>query len=374
MIKRLLAVCAVAALTIGSHAVSQDMVDGHPDTYTVQRGDTLWDIAGRFLQKPWLWPEIWQANPQIENPHLIFPGDVISLAYLNGRPQGTVDAGPRTSEAIDAIPLSEVEDFLKKHRVVASIDGLPYVVGLEEDRLRGAAGYAAYVRGLDGASEGQRLRVMRPSVRYMRNDLGREADRMRNNMLDQRGAVQRQNWQNTWSDAADSGEGEFLGYELVDLGTALVTRTSAEVTTIVMQDQGLEVREGDRLLPVEPQAFDLQFVPHAASGGLEARVMEVTEGYRVAGSRQVIALDVGARDGVDNGTVFSLWRDGSVTPDRVAGATPMSARRNAVGLPDEFAGHVMVFKTFDNVSYGLVMTTIRQVGVGYAAKHPDAEE
>src|SRR5690606_36310670 len=107
---------AVAMLSVATYAAAQGLRGDHPDTYVVLRGDTLWDIAGRFLQKPWLWPEIWQANPQIANPHLIYPGDVISLAYLN---RVGVTPGPRIEGApINAFPLSEVEPFLKDLRVV----------------------------------------------------------------------------------------------------------------------------------------------------------------------------------------------------------------------------------------------------------------
>lgn len=122
-------------LTVATYAAAQ-AVGEHPDTYVVRKGDTLWDIAGRFLQKPWLWPEIWQANPQIQNPHLIYPGDVISLAYLDRVGKGTIQPGPRQEAPINAIPLADVEPFLKNLRVVDDFDQLPYVVGLEGGRTR----------------------------------------------------------------------------------------------------------------------------------------------------------------------------------------------------------------------------------------------
>ena len=133
MMKTFRAVAAAALLTVAVSAVSAD----HPDTYTVKRGDTLWDIAGHFLKRPWLWPEIWQANPQIRNPHLIYPGDVISLAYLD---RVAVQPGPRTDAPATGVALSEVEPFLKNLRVVDRVDDLPYVVGIEEDKLRSTGG------------------------------------------------------------------------------------------------------------------------------------------------------------------------------------------------------------------------------------------
>ena len=115
MLKRLRTVIAVATLTVATYAAAVELRSDHPDTYVVQRGDTLWDIAGKFLQRPWLWPEIWQANPQIQNPHLIYPGDVISLAYLN---RVAVQEGPREEAPVTGVPLSEIEPFLKNLRVV----------------------------------------------------------------------------------------------------------------------------------------------------------------------------------------------------------------------------------------------------------------
>src|SRR5688500_6387506 len=142
MSTRLRVVLGAALLTVATYAIAQEFRGGHPDTYVVKRGDTLWDIAGRFLKRPWLWPEIWQANPQIQNPHLIYPGDIISLAYLN-----RVVAGPRDEAPITGVPLSDIEPFLKNLRVVDGFEHLPYVVGLEEDHLRSSRDQVAYIKG-----------------------------------------------------------------------------------------------------------------------------------------------------------------------------------------------------------------------------------
>src|SRR5687768_18536032 len=115
MFRKFRTVLAAAAFIVATYAAAAEMSGAHPDTYVVKRGDTLWDIAGRFLKRPWLWPEIWQANPQIKNPHLIYPGDVISLAYLD---RVAVQPGPREEAPVTGIPLSQVEPFLKNLRVV----------------------------------------------------------------------------------------------------------------------------------------------------------------------------------------------------------------------------------------------------------------
>src|SRR5690554_3192725 len=152
MLKKLLAVSAAALLTFATYAVAVELRADHPDTYVVKKGDTLWGIAKRFLDQPWLWPEIWQANPQVENPHLIYPGDVLSLAYLN---RVTAEAGPRQVEPVTGVPLSEVEPFLKDLRVVDQFEHLPHVVALEEGRLRTTQGQVAYVKGLPDSQPGQ---------------------------------------------------------------------------------------------------------------------------------------------------------------------------------------------------------------------------
>ena len=143
------------------------LVANHPQTYTVQSGDTLWDISGRFLERPWQWPSLWEANPQIANPHLIYPGDVLALTYRDGRPilglaarSRNVKLSPRIREfphddAIRAIPLDVVQPFLSRPLVVAEgeLGRAAYVVGNQDERLAYGSGDHIYVRGmLDTAS------------------------------------------------------------------------------------------------------------------------------------------------------------------------------------------------------------------------------
>ena len=372
---------AVAMLTVATYAAAQGLRGDHPETYVVVRGDTLWDIAGRFLEKPWLWPEIWQANPQIANPHLIYPGDVISLAYLN---RVGVTPGPRMDAApIDAVPLSEVEPFLKDLHVVDGFDHLPYVVGLEDDRLRASRGQVAYVRGLGEASPGTRYAVLRPTVRYTHLlRAGLCCDTFGRDELDARGRHSI-DWGRYWADVVmpDKGQ-EVLGYELMRVAAGTLTRGEVggiEASTLLLDEEGREVRIGDRIVPVDAQPYDLQFFPHPPKVQTDygkARVLAVTDMMTSGGPRDVIALSVGAREGVDNGTVFSIWREGTNTVDRVEKGLDRGEDtvffENKVRLPDEFAGHVMVFRTFDRVSYGLVMDSVKPTRVGYHLKHPDA--
>ncbi|MBA0447280.1 LysM peptidoglycan-binding domain-containing protein [Stenotrophomonas maltophilia] len=376
MLLRFRTVVAAAMLTVAAYATAVEVNGGHPDTYVVRKGDTLWDIAARFLQKPWLWPEIWQANPQIANPHLIYPGDVLSLAYLD-RVTVASRPGPRQEAPIDAIPLAQVEPFLKQLSVVDSIDHLPYVAGLEEERLRVTSGSAVYVRLAD-AQLGQRWAVVRPTVRYAQpkptEDLTANGD-----VTPGSG--------NLWRayNAPNHRRG-VLGYELAQVATGTITHVAGgkvEASTLVLDknEGGREVRAGDRLVPVEAKPYDLQFVPHVPAAGVEGvdvRVLAVADMFTTAGPRDVIAISAGRAQGVDNGTVFSLWRPGRHVAHRMKYPTSsrmddsLSTGAGRVSLPDEYAAHAMVFRTFDNVSYALVMQGVKPVRVGFNALHPDA--
>ena len=375
MLLRFRTVVAAAMLTVAAYATAVEVNGGHPDTYVVRKGDTLWDIAGRFLQKPWLWPEIWQANPQVANPHLIYPGDVLSLAYLD---RVTAQPGPRQEAPVTGVPLAQVEPFLKQLSVVDSIEQLPYVVGLEDNRLRATGGQTAYVR-LPDAQAGQRWAVVRPTVRYAQpkptEDLTANGD-----VTPGSG--------NLWKAfSAPNHRRGILGYELAQVGTGTITKVAggrSEASTLVLDNAsgGREVRAGDRLVPVEATPYDLQFFPHVPAAGVEGvdvRVLAVTDMFSTGGPRDVIAISAGRAQGVDNGTVFSLWRHGSHVAHRMKfpGSSRMddsvSTGAGRVSLPDEYAAHAMVFRTFDNVSYALVMQGVKPVRVGYSALHPDAK-
>ena len=375
MLLRFRTVVAAAMLTVAAYATAVEVNGGHPDTYVVRKGDTLWDIAGRFLQKPWLWPEIWQANPQVANPHLIYPGDVLSLAYLD---RVTAQPGPRQEAPVTGVPLAQVEPFLKQLSVVDSIEQLPYVVGLEDNRLRATGGQTAYVRLAD-AQTGQRWAVVRPTVRYAQpkptEDLTANGD-----VTPGSG--------NLWrAFSAPNHRRGVLGYELAQVGTGTITQVAGgktEASTLALDNAsgGREVRAGDRLVPVEATPYDLQFFPHVPAAGVEGvdvRVLAVTDMFTTGGPRDVIAISAGRAQGVDNGTVFSLWRHGSHVAHRMKfpGSSRMddsvSTGAGRVSLPDEYAAHAMVFRTFDNVSYALVMQGVKPVRVGYSALHPDAK-
>jgi hypothetical protein len=379
----MLALVGTLLLTLTTYAVAADLREGHPNTYIVRKGDTLWDISARFLKQPWLWPEVWQANPQIRNPHLIYPGDAINLAYLNGEPRLELERGVSIGPAIDAIPLSEVQDFLKPLRVVDHVKDLPYVVGIEEDHLRSASGQLVYARGIPNAQVGDMFAIVRPTVKYGRSHRGSGEYRLRHDDLDFRGDRDHINFDNGWKDVMFGSEGQpdYLGTELKELSLAQVTRPEGagiETTTLLLLGDGDEVRAGDRLVAPQTQPFDLRFFPHpphrqaVVSEYTKLRIIGIPDALYSVGTHEVVALSAGAADGVDNGTVFSIWRIGSNAPDRVAHANKLASDNDRVKLADEYVGHVMVFRTFDKMSYGLIMDSVRQTTLGDVLKHPDA--
>ncbi|TAL72793.1 MAG: LysM domain-containing protein, partial [Rhodanobacter sp.] len=226
MLKKALAVLAgsLVALTVFAAGAAQ-LRNSHPDSYTVHRGDTLWGISAKFLMKPWLWPEIWQANPQIRNPHLIYPGDVLNLAFINGRPALTLKPSVhREGEAVPAIPLDALKTFLKDLRVVNSsaVKEAPYVVGVEENQLRVTSGQNIYVRGLK-SEPGERWAIVRPEHMFRGYDNDDKGSAVFADELWANAAMVKSPWEEDF----DNGSGHYrrgkdLGVEVRVIGTAQV--------------------------------------------------------------------------------------------------------------------------------------------------------
>jgi hypothetical protein len=376
MFKRLLAVLTAMLLTLATFAFAAELSPDHPDTYTVKKGDTLWDISARFLKKPWLWPEIWQANPQVKNPHLIYPGDVLSLAYLNGEPRVVEEQGPQIKEGepITAIPLADIEPYLKQLTIVQDPKTLPYVVGLEEGHLLTSAGQVAYVRGLVNPQPGDQIQIAR-AVNVFAVSKKTKDGRYQGGVspIDFRGDTFHRHW--GYLENPHEAYGTKLGYEMMAHCVAEVTRVQGDLAIVLLKDEGREVRIGDRVLPVEEHPYDPYFYPQAPTSiPSGATVMAVPDGLEFSGTHQVVALSVGSADGVRNGTTFSVWHPGENAGDMVAHRNNIAIASNKTQMPDDYLGHVMVFRTFDKVSYGLMMDGIRPVAVGDMLKDPDAVE
>jgi hypothetical protein len=375
MIKKIIVLLAGMLVTVAVYAAGAQLRADHPDSYTVRRGDTLWDISAKFLSKPWLWPEIWQANPQVRNPHLIYPGDVLNLSFINGprlRLQPQVHA---EGEAVAAIPLSELKMFLKDMRVMDSnaVSSAPYVVGLEEARLRGAVGQNIYVRGLQG-EPGQRWAIVRPTHVFRgfeQQDPNDAENDIAAHGLDSDAAMVNAPWSEDSRNDGHYGKGDDLGVEVSVIGTAETLRMG-DPSTLLLLDSTQEIRSGDRVMPIDSSPYDASYYPHAPkSVPANAHINGFADAMDAAGSRQVVMLSIGAKDGVDNGQTFTIYEPGETIHDDVASNSWRRGVGKTVTLPDEYVGHVMVFRTFDRVSYGLVMDGLRPVHVGGRLRMPE---
>ncbi len=324
----------------------EDLAPNAPDSHTVQPGDTLWGISGLFLKTPWRWPELWGMNlDQIRNPHLIYPGQVLVLDKLDGRarlrlagadggaPSNTVRLSPRVRSqlldngAIAAIPLNQIGPFLNEAVVFNAneLEAAPRIVATQEGRVMVSRGETAYVRGdLSGARDFRLFRELVP----LRDPITREV----------------------------------LGFEGRYVGTAEVTKPQQSTPMLVpatfrVTSTRLEAVVGDRLSPV-PQQELVAYVPRAPAGAVEGRIVSVYgDGVR-AGQNQVVAINKGQRDGMERGHVLALWRAGRATTDTT------SRDKAAMRLPDERHGMLFVFRTFDRVSYALVLQVQEPVGAG----------
>jgi len=382
----------LVALLLATSLAAQDVElrDDHPDEYVVQEGDTLWDIAGRFLTRPWQWPAIWQANPQIDNPHLIYPGDRLSLIYIDGQPRLVSDRVRRMSPEvrrepitgpITAIPLSAVEPFLVRPRVVARDDlaGLPYVVANEDTRVISAEPYRAFVRGLDEDAVGSEVVIARLAHQFEEVKVdGRNAVRqnlMRGNM----GAVPSEQRPIHIDRTLNpfTPKGKIIGYQLWEVARAEVLATGDPAQLEVVNAE-LEVRPGDYILPVDPHLYDLTFFPRPPEFDVPAgaSVIGIHVGDTAVGHYQIVAIDLGQADGVEPGNVFSTFvANEKVRDEFIRGLRGRPAPSNVSGgrvqLPPQYNGQVMVFRAFERVSYALVMSGNRGVRVGDFIFHPD---
>lgn len=316
--------------------------DEAPERYTVVRGDTLWDIAGRFLERPWQWPEVWRGNPQIDDPHRIYPGDVLSLHDCGGRPclglergQGIVRLSPEMRtlphrQAIAPIPLASVRHFLRAHRVMTdpeALDELAYVVAGDEGRLLSGTGDRFYARGR--VPGGERFGVYRAGERYLA-----------------------------------PGSGELLGLEFERVGEARRLYQEDDITVLEATRTRQEVRGGDILLPREDRGLVTEFQPRVPQQAVAGRILAVPGGVRFIGRLQVVALDLGARDGLAAGHVLAVEQRGARFHD--------PRTDEVLRLPGEDAGLVMVFRAFERMSYGLVMEAARPLAVGDRLHPPRA--
>lgn len=318
---------------------------GHPDEYVVKRGDTLWDIASTFLKDPWYWPEIWYVNPEVQNPHLIYPGDVLALVTIDGQTRITAVRGssyrlsPQAritplSDAVSSIPYEQIAAFLSKGLVLEKdqIEGLPYIMGTRGNHLIAATGNDLYVRGGEPAA---------PGTRYSVVHIGDEL--------------------------VDPDDNRVVGYQGHYVGEGAMTR-GGDPATVTLGETDREALLGDRLLP-EAVDIPLNFYPKAPDSPIDGRIISVVDGVSLIGQYHVVVMNRGARDGLAPGDVLTVFQAGQVVKDRFAGASMFNGDK--VKLPDEQAGTVMVFKVYDRIGYGLVMEATSDIHVLDAVRSPN---
>jgi hypothetical protein len=314
-----------------------------PDTYTVKRGDTLWGIAGYFLLEPWRWPEVWRMNKdQIRNPHLIYPGQVILLdrsgPYLSiGQPVGTQSLSPKVyheplDSALPSIPVHLIEPFLTRPLVVDSADlgDAATIVAVETQRVFMGQGDTVFAKNIVPGD--QNWQIFRPA-----------------------------------REIVDYDGKTILGYEAQYLGSAKVTAYGepGEPATLTILDAVEEVGTGDRLVQSEtPQVF--AYMPHMPDMEIEGRLISLYRGVMESGRYNVVTLNVGEFDGLEQGHVLALYRDRGTTKYR----DEHSGKTETFALPEKNIGLVFVFRVFDRVSYALVMDADGPVSVGDIVRTP----
>lgn len=330
----------------------------YPEKYVVVKGDTLWDIAARFLQDPWMWPHLWYFNPQVANPHLIYPGDELTIVFVDGRPvmqvtrngrvittstalppemrgksYPTVKLAPRIREegledAIPTIPLDAIGPFLNRPRVVGEdeLENAPYIMAHADKHLASGGGYSVYARGLKREELSGDYLIVRSGQVYK-----------------------------------DPESGDVLGYEALFVGEARLTRFG-DPSTLLVTSSNREVLRGDRLIPKGDEVMYYSYMPRQPDSTVDGQIIAVMDGVSMIGQYHVVVLNLGRQEGIEPGHVLAVNQAGVEVRDIVA--------RENVTLPVERAGTVMVFRVFEKVSYALVMNAIRTMHVNDQVTNP----
>lgn len=349
MRKLLLGILVICSGAMAAVADVVQLKSDRPESYVVQKGDTLWDISGMFLSDPWLWPDIWHINPQIINPHLIYPGDKLALVQVDGQTKVTVaERGPvkiqdtggaikmlpevRTSPvdlAIPAIPLEKINAFLSKSRLLNSakeLEDAPYVLAGQERRIVSGAGDRMYARGSFNEND-KVFGVYRAGDVYV-----------------------------------DPETKEVLGMQARDIGTVRIASLDDDVATLIVNRSNEEIRVSDRLLVSEEQTLTSTFIPKAPAEKIRGQIIGVEGAVRNAGNMSVVVINRGKREGLQAGDVLEVAKAGETVRDRV--------KNQVVQLPDQKAGLLMVFRVFDKMSLGLILQTSVPLSTGDRVRNP----
>lgn len=331
-----------------------------PKDYVVKRGDTLWGIANLFLRNPWQWPEIWYVNPQIHNPHRIYPGDMLQLALgSDGHTMLQLVRGTAGREELVAAHLDEtrLEPQLRSSPLDTPIDTIPYSLiaafiskpsVLTREQVASAAYVVALAENHDIAGEGHELFV-----------------RKTNGQVGTRYSVM-----HVAEELTDPDNGHKLGYVAIYTGTAQITRTG-QLAEAVLTSSARETLQGDVLIP-EENVPTTDFAPHIPSRPVTGSVIDVVDNVLLAGQDEVVAINRGTDDGVDRGAVLTVDSLPVTAVDECSEIENSStcAIHHSVVLPTDPAGTILVFRSFDHMSYGLILADTVPVQVGEAVHSP----
>lgn len=328
---------ATLAVCANTWAQSVELNPNHPERYTVSDGDTLWGISQRFLADPWRWPEIWNQNEQIENPHLIFPGDVLVMTSVGGEPQlrllrNTVQLSPSTrveplEDAIPTIPPNVITPFLTDPLVIGEgeLDAAAYItVGVEDNIVLGKLSQF-YARGVDDTGD-EFYRIFRIGEIFSHP----ETD-------------------------------EILGQEAISLGDAKLLRTGDPAKLEVIRSKE-EIGPTDRLVPAARDIALPYYFPHAPDSDIQGWVLSAPGGVNEVGPLSIVTTTLGERDGIEEGHVLQIMRHRGEHIDPLTG--------QPYDLPDERSGLLMIFRTFEKMSYALVLTANRAVHIADIVRTP----
>ncbi len=307
-----------------------------PQRYTVQSGDTLWSISSRYLSAPYNWKRLWRANPNIKNPHRIYPGD--ELVFVDGglmvarRGTGAIPTyklKPGVREmaldlGIPALPRSEIEGFLSHSLIMMPSEFATqgYMLDAQDSHLIASTTNRIYARGAPFII-GQTYGVFREEQTLV-----------------------------------DPKTGDAIGIQLTKGGDAYVERDGDPATLMVVDSRNLGMRPGDRLIPL-PQIPEeaYYFDPQPAPQGTEVQILgSPTQAVSYLGTYQTAILSGGFNQGLQPGHVVLVKNQSSYTED------PRTGER--VELPEETAAMIMIYKVFDRTSYGLIMESVRPVKIG----------
>ncbi|MGA1674853.1 MAG: LysM peptidoglycan-binding domain-containing protein [Pseudomonadales bacterium] len=344
-----------AVLSVQARAAAPDFIalnPDHPEVHEVVAGDTLWDLSARFLQKPWQWPLLWRLNPEIKNPHLIYPGDRIRVTYgaegprlvlertaaADSLPYGTERRSP-TIRNIDLPPpipmvsMQRIAPFFVEHAIIepAGLDRAGVVVAGEDERLFSTEGDKIFVVDLDRSPDTDRqadsLAVVRPGVVYR-----------------------------------DPRTHEVLGQELRVLAWARPESSSEQMTAVEILEASQEVRAGDRVIGLSPPAMDAQSYPKSPDVPVVGEILAVHGGMGHVGALDVVVLNVGLKNQVVEGDTLAIFQQGKDLKHPISG--------RALSAPAARTGLLVLFRVFDRLSYGLILEAERPLRVGDAVANP----